>query len=104
MKKLYFLIILLICVFLVGCITAKKVTKPRVDQATGGNAGYVFGKPHEKGKDVSCMDVEEREYIEIDVEIPIPSFPKYKEHYWEDDKTWGNKGYVSEDVTEDDIK
>jgi len=91
MKKLHFLILLLVLsIFLYGCITTKKVTKSRMDQELEGNVGYIKGRPCKT--ELSEPVNKQREYFEIDVELP--PFPELREHYWRDDKIWGNKGYL----------
>lgn len=90
MRRMYFFIPLLVSFLLIGCITTERVKKPRVDQELSGNIGYVKGQPSEE--ELTRPTVKEREYLSVEVEIP--PFPEFREHYWKDDKIWGNEGYV----------
>lgn len=92
MKKVKYFLIVLLSIFLTGCITTKKVEKARVDQKISGNMGYVEGKVTEAKKSEGVNKKEKRKYFKVNVELP--PFPELRERYWKDDKIWGNRGYI----------
>jgi len=96
-RGLYIILLFVVIVCISGCVTARKVTRDRVDQDLSGNQGYLQGKSSAPGqKDRPTT----REYI--DVQVEFPTWGEVKSRYTTVDmssqaqkEAVGNQGYVS---------
>ena len=91
MKRIPLIIMILILgVFLAGCIRTTTVVKERLDQKLKGNRGYIRGNipPSIKEKEKAST----RTMIQVEVELP--PYEGWEQYKKEDKEIWGNKGVV----------
>jgi nucleoid-associated protein YgaU len=103
MNRLTYIIIGMLAVSLTGCVTVEKVVKERVDRDVSGNRGYIKGSASQAP---ATTGPDEREYIDIKVEIPTLSevkqrLPKAKTTKKEPARAVsgaGNRGYLEKNI------
>ncbi len=90
MKRTLLLIIaiLLVAVFLAGCVRTTTYVRERLDQAQKGNRGYIQGEipPYIKERKVS------RTRTLTQIEIELPPYIGWERYGKEDKEIWGNRG------------
>jgi apolipoprotein N-acyltransferase len=89
-RMLLIIAILMMIVFLVGCIRTTTVVKERLDQELKGNRGYIQGNipAYIKGKEIPST----RTIMQIEIELP--PYEKWERSNTEDKEIWGNRGII----------
>ncbi len=82
--------VLIMVVFLVGCVRTTTYVRERLDQELKGNRGYTRGDipPSIKEREVS------RTRTMMQIEVELPPYAGWERYETEDKEIWGNRGVI----------
>ena len=84
--------VLVLAIFLLGCVRTTTVVKERLDQVTEGNRGFVCGDIPAEVEDIEAS----RTRTITQVEIELPFYEGGERYRQEDKEVWGNEGVVTQ--------
>ena len=84
--------VLILAMFLLGCVRTTTIVRERLDQGTEGNRGYIYGDIPPEVKDIEPS----RTRTITQIEIEFPPYEEWERYEKEDKEIWGNRGIISQ--------